>query len=955
MSSLQVSYKDRELIWWTDDFHEPHQHLQRLGLSDEVEVKKMTLNIRGKKKRISCVSISLDQGLPILWTIDQRQWDVGAGPKAMAHTARWALGLLARGRWLPAVTRQKNWKNRLGLYYRPVFDAPDDRARLQTLSRMLPGAVRAAQPDWSESELIESFVSDVVDHLLRTDFQEEPNEFPASRLKKVPYDLDDWIEAVARGDTEMKMTEAPEFQALLETWARDLDPIVSQARLLFRLCLPESSSGWLLNVFLQATDDLSLQIPLAQAWAEPESLPAAFQEEAFSVRERLLRDMGRASRRWPVCGRALSGSVPAPINLGEEEVEEFLQSAAWMLEEIGMAVQLPSALARPSKVDVNVAVRSKSDSDSASSTGLLSESRLVEFDWNLALGGERLTEQELQSLAASRSSLLEFRGQWIHLDKEHLQKALQLWKEGRSDQGDLLNVLNGTLAEELSEIEAKVEFTGDLAALQDEHSLTVVEQPDTLQAKLRHYQERGYSWMTFLRQRGLGACLADDMGLGKTIQTIALLLLEQKSGRKGTHLLICPTSILGNWERELDKFGPSLKVHVHHGSSRVSAAELKKMLKEYDLILSTYGIVQRESDAMKKFKWLGLLLDEAHTIKNSQSRQSKAVRSLKSEFRIALTGTPIENRLTELWTLMDFLNPGLLGKRAGFVKRFSIPIERYGNDVARRQLRQVVEPFILRRLKSDPDIAPDLPDKEEIKEYCSLTPEQAALYQAHVNEMLKVIEGADGIGRKGLVLKSLMRLKQVCNHPSLILDDDSPLAQRSGKLTRLEEMLEQLVEVGESALVFTQFAQFAQRLAPYLEERLRCRALCLHGGVPRKKRDAMVEQFQTSTAPQIFVISIKAGGVGLNLTRATRVFHFDRWWNPAVENQATDRAYRIGQTQKVQVYKFLCPGTLEERIDELIEQKTALSESVVGTGESWLTELDNRRLREIVSLGGSNE
>ncbi len=952
MSTLQVSYKDKEFIWWTDDFGEPAQHLERLGLTEGAEGKKVSLNISGKKKRVACISTSLSDGLPLLWRIEQRQWDVGAGPKAMAHAARWALGLLARGRWLPAVTRQKNWKNRLGLYYRPVIDAPDDRGRLQALSRMLPGAVRAARPDWSESELIESFVGDVVDHLLRTDFQEEPYEFPASRMKKVPYDLDDWLEAVARGETEMKMNDAPKFQALLETWARDLDPVVSQARLLFRLCLPESSSGWLLRVFLQATDDLSLQLPLSQAWEEPESLPAAFQEEAFSVQERLLRDMGRASRRWPVCGRALAGSVPAPITLSEEEVETFLQSTAWMLEEIGMAVQLPSALARPSKVDVKIAVRSKSDSDSASSTGLLSESRLVEFDWNLALGGERLTEQELQALASSRSALLEFRGQWIHLDKEHLEKALEIWREGQSDEGDLLSVLNGTLTDDLSEIEATVEFVGDLAALQDEHSLTVVEPPDTLRATLRHYQERGYSWMAFLRQRGLGACLADDMGLGKTIQTIALLLQEQKSGGKGTHLLICPTSILGNWERELAKFGPSLQVYVHHGSSRVSGTEMKKTFKDYDLVLTTYGIVQRESDAMKKFKWRGLLLDEAHTIKNSQSRQSKAVRSLKSEFRIALTGTPIENRLTELWTLMDFLNPGLLGKRAGFVKRFSIPIERYGNDAARHQLRQVVEPFILRRLKSDPNIAPDLPDKEEIKEYCSLTPEQAALYQAHVNEMLEVLEGADGIGRKGLVLKSLMRLKQVCNHPSLILDDDSPLARRSGKLTRLEEMLEQLVEVGESALVFTQFAQFAQRLALYLEERLRCRTLCLHGGVTRKKRDEMVEQFQTSGAPHIFVISIKAGGVGLNLTRATRVFHFDRWWNPAVENQATDRAYRIGQTQKVQVYKFMCPGTLEERIDELIEQKTALSESVVGTGESWLSELDNRRLREIVSLGG---
>ncbi|MCX9073755.1 MAG: DEAD/DEAH box helicase, partial [Candidatus Methanoperedens sp.] len=391
-------------------------------------------------------------------------------------------------------------------------------------------------------------------------------------------------------------------------------------------------------------------------------------------------------------------------------------------------------------------------------------------------------------------------------------------------------------------------------------------------------------------------------------------------------------------------------VLIHHGINRKKEKEFLSDIAKYDLVISTYALAHRDEEIFKEVEWNGIVLDEAQNIKNQFTKQSQAVRKFRSNYRVALTGTPVENRLSELWSIMEFLNPGYLGSADGFRKRFALPIERYNDRDAGVKLRSIVSPFILRRLKTDPAIIKDLPDKIEMKVHCNLTKEQATLYEAVVKDMLKKIEESEGIKRKGMVLSALVRLKQVCNHPAQFLGDGSALPGRSGKLNRITEMLEEVLAEGDAALIFTQFAEMGGMLKNHFQTVFGQEVLFLHGGIPQKQRDQMVMRFSEKNGPHIFILSLKAGGVGLNLTRASHVFHFDRWWNPAVENQATDRAFRIGQTKNVQVHKFLCDGTLEERIDEMIEDKKALAENIIGTGEGWLTEMNKEQLRELFAL-----
>jgi SNF2 family DNA or RNA helicase len=482
--------------------------------------------------------------------------------------------------------------------------------------------------------------------------------------------------------------------------------------------------------------------------------------------------------------------------------------------------------------------------------------------------------------------------------------------------------------------------------------------PAGFHGELRPYQERGLSWLSFLGQLGLGGILADDMGLGKTIQLLSLIAAQSPAGEEprdgGPTLLICPMSLVGNWQREAERFTPGLRVHVHHGADRLEGESLAAALSDADLVLTTYGVATRDQAALSQVSWARVVCDEAQNIKNHATRQARAVRALPAAARIALTGTPVENRLSELWSIMEFTNPGLLGPAEKFRKRYAIPIE--GNDPlqapdAVQALKRITQPFVLRRLKTDKTIISDLPDKQEMKVFCNLTPEQASLYQATVSDMLSRIEEAtDDISRRGLVLATMAKLKQVCNHPAHLLGDGSRLPGRSGKLARLEELCDEIVAEGDKALCFTQYAEFGRMLQPHLAARLGCPVLFLHGGTSKKQRDAMVAQFGELDEPALFLLSLKAGGTGLNLTAASHVIHVDRWWNPAVEDQATDRAFRIGQRRNVQVRKFVCVGTLEERIDAMIEDKKALAEQIVGTGEGWLTELSADDLRPVLTL-----
>ena len=482
-----------------------------------------------------------------------------------------------------------------------------------------------------------------------------------------------------------------------------------------------------------------------------------------------------------------------------------------------------------------------------------------------------------------------------------------------------------------------------------------IKPPSNFHGKLRPYQRKGVSWLAFLKQFGFGACLADDMGLGKTIQLISLLLHDrdkpQNASKIGPALLICPMSIVGNWHKELQRFAPSLNVMVHHGHERLSGEAFEQEAIRHDIVITTYSLALRDKEHLSHLEWEYVVVDEAQNIKNDAAKQTQAIKKLNATHKIALTGTPVENRLSELWSIMEFLNPGYLGSGTDFRKNFAIPIERYRDSNRAESLKRLVQPFVLRRLKTDKTIIADLPDKMEMKVFCNLTQEQASLYEAVVQEMLAKIEESEGIERKGLVLSTLLKLKQVCNHPTQFVADGSALPGRSGKLARLEEMLEEALEEGDKALIFTQFAEMGTLLRQHLQDTLGREVLFLHGGTPKKQRDIMVQRFQEDRrgAP-LFILSLKAGGVGLNLTAANHVFHFDRWWNPAVENQATDRAFRIGQKKNVQVHKFVCIGTLEEHIDQMIEQKKELAESIVGSGENWLTEMSTAQLKELFAL-----
>jgi len=711
---------------------------------------------------------------------------------------------------------------------------------------------------------------------------------------------------------------------------------------------------WAVELALQSTEDPSLLLPAADVWSGASAGGWAM-AGIRHPEEELLAGLGRASRLFPELDRELHSAAPAAVTLDTGGAFRFLRETGPLLSGAGFGVLLPD-WARKARLGLKMTTRSKQ----AAGTGTAASPKfgmtdLVDFRYELALGDQTLDADDLAELARLKVPLVRLRGQWVELDDRHLQAALKFLQRratGTMPASEaLLAGLRG-VDDDLPVVGVDADgWLGDLLSGQADQRLAPAATPASFRGELRPYQERGLAWLSFLGSLGLGGILADDMGLGKTVELLSLLSNDIKSDRQSAPtLLVCPMSLVGNWEREAERFTPDLRVHVHHGADRLTGAELADALNAADLVITTYALVARDRDALSAIGWRRVVCDEAQNIKNSATRQAQAVRSLPAGSRIALTGTPVENRLAELWSIMEFTSPGLLGPAAKFRTAYAIPIERSGDAEATARLKRITGPFILRRLKTDKAVISDLPDKLEMKIWCNLTPEQASLYQATVTDMLAKIEASEGIERRGLVLATMAKLKQACNHPAHLLGDGSRLDGRSGKLARLEEICDEVIAGGEKALCFTQYAEFGRMLQPHLAARLGCPVLYLHGGTPKKLRDAMVSRFQEITEPAVFILSLKAGGTGLNLTAANHVIHFDRWWNPAVEDQATDRAFRIGQRKDVQVRKFVCVGTLEERIDAMIEEKKALAERIVGTGEGWLTELSVAELRKVVAL-----
>jgi SNF2 family DNA or RNA helicase len=697
-------------------------------------------------------------------------------------------------------------------------------------------------------------------------------------------------------------------------------------------------------------------------WREQGDVLSYLNRRFDQPQEKLLAGLGVAARLSPAIRRSLRTESPEMTTLTDHEAFTFLRETARLLESAGFGVMVPPWWNKP---DARLRVKARlKGTPEVMGTGMLGMGDLVTYDWELALGDETLTRDEFERLAALKTPLVQVRGRWVLLQSDQVEAAIAFWEKQRTRgdlaMGDALSLALGVKSDldglPVAEVELDPWLSGLVDALTRGDEMEILEPPPDFIGELRPYQVRGYSWLAFLRRWGFGACLADDMGLGKTIQTIALLLYQRDQDvESGPSLIICPTSLVGNWRREIGRFAPSLRVVVHHGSSRAEGAEFVEQSLQSDVVISTYGLVRRDIDDLIQVNWSNVILDEAQNIKNPVTKQARAVRRLRGHYRMALTGTPIENRLSELWSIMSFLNPSYLGSLEGFRRNFALPIERYQDPDASENLRRLVRPFILRRVKTDPRVIQDLPEKFEYKVFCNLTREQATLYEAIVRDAMVAIKQVEThepqIKRRGLILSMLTRLKQVCNHPSLFLGDGSETSRRSGKLNRLSEMLEEILEVGDRALVFTQFAQMGFLLQRHLQDVFNQEVLFLHGGTSQEQRDRMLMRFQDDPhAPTIFVLSLKAGGIGLNLMRANHVFHYDRWWNPAVENQATDRAYRIGQTRDVQVQKFICLGTLEERIDMLIESKRSLAESIVGQGESWLTDLSTDELHDLISL-----
>ncbi|MEX3505709.1 DEAD/DEAH box helicase [Corynebacterium sp. LK2510] len=660
------------------------------------------------------------------------------------------------------------------------------------------------------------------------------------------------------------------------------------------------------------------------------------------------------------------------VYLGTEEIVRFVTVDALRLRGRGFAVMLPRSWST-AETTATLKVAKADDPHDASTTTNFDFDTLVAYDWRLSVGGVELTDEEMAQLVRSKSGLVKLRGEWVLADTASLAKTKRymaaLAGQSESGESDTTGVVTAGQLRQLaleSSVDEPVEFAGSpwftsLVGGMDRPAPERVEVPETVQAQLRDYQRRGVDWLTYMSRNHLGAVLADDMGLGKTLQLLTLLAVERAAGRAtGPTLIVAPTSVVGNWAREAARFVPSLRARVHHGSDRLKKEALISAIAETDILITSYGVVSRDVDTLAKVEWYHVVLDEAQAIKNAGTRASKSVRAIPARHRIALTGTPIENKLSELRSLLDFVNPGMLGSQSFFRNHFAKAIETRRDealaDEMSERLQRLTAPFILRRLKTDPAIIDDLPEKLESVRAVDMTAEQAALYTALVEDLTAELEKREGMARKGLVLASITRIKQICNHPAHFLGDGSPVTvkgkHRSGKVALLMELLDEAIASDQRVLIFTQYKAFGDLLQPYLSDRLGEIVPFLHGGVGKSARDTMVERFQEPDGPRAMILSLKAGGTGLNLTAASVVIHMDRWWNPAVENQATDRAFRIGQNKNVTVYKMITRGTLEESIQDVLDGKMHLAGTVVGEGEGWITELGTEDLAQLMSYRG---
>ena len=941
-------------------------------LEEQADLNQENLDFRLKNWLVPGILLPLSQVSKFLGQVslgimeDKSQW--GEDLKFWSYIYHWSIDLIERQKFLPIVISscaQSCWC--------PLLDSINDQTILSQLIHSMPRACFSYTGlVISNEELILSFLRSILDQVLRT------------CLKSVSYPpkkswLQPWFKSLNQKDLEIKL-EPKDLRRLENAFHRwtlpvhqylltpdNLEFACDKFHVCFSLIPPnishnsedEEQGNWLLKYGLQALDDHNLLIDAETIWSHHAPSLSIKQRFIKYPQELLLKGLGIAAKVFEPVKSSLQESLPTHCLLNPIQVYELIRETSWQLLDNGLGIILPPGLS-PDVDEKRLGIKVQAEIEQSLS-GCFNLRSLLKYDLQLSVGEQTLSQNDFQKLLSQRSPLVEVNGQWIILQPADVRAAQsilnQKYERTTLSVEDALRVSLGEPAQIAKLPIIGFSASGDLKNLLNHlmgnQPLEPIHAPQNFQGQLRPYQANGVGWLSFLEQWGLGACLADDMGLGKTPQLLGFLLhLHSKRTLQKPVLLICPTSILTNWEREVKKFAPSLTTLIHHGDKRISGSDFVNSVSNYNIVITSYSLVQRDLNFLNSILWQGIVLDEAQNIKNPQSKQSLAIGNLNGDFRIALTGTPIENRLSELWSIFEFLNPGFLGNQAFFVRRFAIPIEKNGDKEALKILRSLVRPFILRRLKTDKSIIQDLPEKLEMNIFCSLSSMQADLYQNLVDSSLSKIEESQGIKRHGLILTLLLKLKQLCNHPALLLKEHTIKSpELSGKLLRLEEMLEELIVDGDRALIFTQFSEWGKLLVPYLEQRLNRQVFFLHGATPRQERTEMIDRFQEDpNGPPIFILSLKAGGTGLNLTRANHVFHVDRWWNPAVENQATDRAFRIGQRHNVQVYKFISTGTLEERINDILESKIALAEQTVDAGETWLSDLDTGSLRNLLLL-----
>ncbi|MEH7352132.1 DEAD/DEAH box helicase [Neobacillus drentensis] len=772
-----------------------------------------------------------------------------------------------------------------------------------------------------------------------------------------------------------------------------------------RLDEPVDGEGaWILDVFLRGKKNVDEIVDLKDAT----KIPAKWRP----FLEKVDRELSRWVRLIPWLGEDLDDTVNLALesrlktHLTEEEAWMFLTEASETLLALDVEILLPSWW--QAMKNANLKVKASLKGTSSHRPSFVGLQAMLDFNWRFSMNGVDLSEEEFGKLVEEKRRLVFIRGRWVKLDPQFIRQIQDLMKRAEKEGLHVRDLLEQELVESTAtedelenpkafakiQIELNRQWKQMVKQLSEVHEIPMEPVPDGLNGELRPYQQLGMSWLWFLRQHGFGACLADDMGLGKTVQLISYLLkvkdevvpdtvntintLQSKEKvpdtintipRKKTDgdvaagpvkvkvptkaaLIICPTSVLGNWQKELERFAPELKVYLHYGSNRLKEEAFSEKVQASDVVLTSYGLSHLDSEEFESLIWSTIAIDEAQNIKNAQTKQSRAVRRLRGRHHIALTGTPMENRLSELWSIFDFTNHGYLGSMGQFQKKFVIPIEKDEKKEKVQQLQSLIRPFLLRRTKKDEEVALNLPDKLEQKEYCPLTAEQASLYEQLIHDTFAEIEKLSGFERKGLILQMLSRLKQLCNHPALYLKERTAgreLLERSNKMEKLVELVDAVLEQGESCLIFTQYIEMGEMIRATLKKKFGVEVPFLNGSVPKTQRDGMIERFQSGEFP-VFLLSLKAGGTGLNLTAANHVIHYDRWWNPAVENQATDRAYRIGQSRFVHVHKLICTGTLEEKIDAMLEKKQFLNDQII-TSENWITELSTDELKDLVYLG----